>query len=185
MAATRFGRALIAGLTAAALLTLSAPVEARPVTDPEKAALATTIADFNTATSNNDFAAVINALPPRIMAAMADQFKLSLEDMRKAATAQSAKVMATITLVSFGMDVTHATYAETADGTPYATIPTETVIAMGESKIRSSGDTLALLDEGKWYLLRVSEQSQTDLLKKVYPAFADVQFSPGTMEPVK
>ena len=76
----------------------------------------------------------------------------------------------TVTIVSFGMDLEQATYAETADGTPYVLIPTETVIDLGEQgKIRASSQTLGLLDEGEWYLVRIEDAATMAALKAIYP----------------
>jgi hypothetical protein len=54
----------------------------------------------------------------------------------------------------------------------------------GTGKIRQTGETLGLLENGAWYLLRVDE-AQVTLLKQVYPGLASVQFNYGTMEAVE
>jgi hypothetical protein len=68
---------------------------------------------------------------------------------------------------------------------PYALIPTESVIQIpGTGKIKAVSETIGLIEEGVWYLLRV-DTSQLQMLVNVYPGFADVELSPGTMEAVE
>ena len=46
-------------------------------------------------------------------------------------------------------------------------------------------DTLALIDGSDWYLLRVSDQQQVTILRKVYPSFATVEFPDDSTQTVK
>jgi hypothetical protein len=95
--------------------------------------------------------------------------------------------MANITLVSFGMELDKAEYKTLPDDSTYALIPTETVMDLGPAgggKFRAMSSTLGLLDGETWYLVRVEDPQQVALLKQVYPAFADVTFPAGKMEPV-
>ena len=94
--------------------------------------------------------------------------------------------MTSMTIVSFGMDLKNAQFLLLPDDSPYALIPTETVIDMGEGgKYRAKSSTLGLLDGDTWYLVRVEDQAQVVLLKEIYPAFADVVFPTGSMETVE
>ncbi|MDO8361048.1 MAG: hypothetical protein Q7T08_13590 [Devosia sp.] len=178
----RTGLAL--GLMAAAALGDFASAEARELTEAEHAGLAATVDSFNAAMRSSDVERVIATVPPRVMQAMADKFGMPLDQMRAVAIEQTRQTMAGAAIVSFGMDLPNAAYAETPDGTPYALIPTETVMQFGADKMRAAADTLALIDEGAWYLLRVSDDAQVEFLKQVYPAFAEVELPRGTLEPV-
>jgi hypothetical protein len=172
--------------TAALFLAASmlVPATAREVTEDERAALAETIAEFDTATRALDMETVIGYLPPKMLAGMAQQFGLTVEDLQAAMIQQSADAMATVTIVDFGMDLEAARYEEASDGMPYVLVPTTTVVDAGSGQMRAVSDTLALLEEGEWYLLRV-DPSQVDMLKTIYPNLADVTFDPGTMEAVE
>jgi hypothetical protein len=172
-------------LAAFVSLSLLVPVAARDVTDAEKAALAETILSFDAAMRANDMARVMATIPPKVLDAMAEQFSISTEELIAAATQQMQQAMASVLLVSFGMDLEAATYAELADGMPYVLIPTETVMeAPGTGKVRAVSDTLGLIEGGTWYLLRI-DAAQLPLLHQVYPGFADVELSPGRMEAVE
>jgi exodeoxyribonuclease V alpha subunit len=56
------------------------------------------------------------------------------------------------------MDLEKAEFVALADGSPYALIPTETVMDLGEGgKYRATSSTLGLLDGETWYLVRVED----------------------------
>jgi hypothetical protein len=187
IACWRLSVSLIRSAALAALLSLSllAPVAAREVTDAERAALAETISSFDAAMRANDMERIMGTIPPKMLDAMAAQFGVTIEELIAAAAQQMQQAMANVLLVSFGMNLEAATYAELADGMPYVLIPTETVMEIpGTGKIRAVSDTLGIIEEGAWYLLRV-DASQLPLLHRVYPGFADVELSPGTMEAVE
>jgi hypothetical protein len=74
---------------------------------------------------------------------------------------------------------------ETADGTLYLLIPTSGVIAVeGAGRIQATSQTVALEDDGEWYLVRTDEPDQTELVKQLFPAFRDVTFPRGSMVPL-
>jgi hypothetical protein len=174
-----------AALAVLLALSLLAPAAARDVSEPERAALAETVASFDAAMRAKDMKRVMGTIPPRMLEAMAAQFSVTVDELIAAATQQMEQALANVLLVSFSMDLATATYAELGDGTPYVLIPTETVMEIpGTGKIKAVSDTLGLIEEGTWYLLRI-DPSQLPLLHQVYPGFADVELSPGTMEPVE
>jgi hypothetical protein len=176
-------------LVVAAVLALSLGVSsvaaARDVTDAERTALTDTVASFDTAMRTNDMERVIGTIPPKVLQTIADTAGVSIDDLKAAVAAQSAEAMQSVTLDSFSMDMEKAEYKELPDGSPYALIPTETVMSVGDNKMKATSETLAILDEGTWYLLRVDDQQQVSILKQVYPGFADVEFTPGTMTAVE
>jgi hypothetical protein len=95
--------------------------------------------------------------------------------------------MAGGSLVSFSMELEGAEYPALDDGTPYALIPTGTVVKPDpakDEKISVKSKTLGLLDGADWYLVRVNEPQQVMILREVYPGFANVDFPAGTMEAV-
>jgi hypothetical protein len=174
-----------AALAALLALSLAAPAAAREVSEAEKAALAETIAGFDAAMRAKDMKRVMGTIPPRMLEAMAAQFSVSVDELIAAAALQMEQALANVLLVSFSMDLATATYAELSDGMPYVLIPTETVMEIpGTGKVRAVSGTLGLIEEGTWYLLRI-DPGQLPLLYQIYPGFADVELSPGTMEAVE
>jgi hypothetical protein len=178
-------RILTAAIVALALI--AAPMTAamaREFTDTEKQGLAETIKGFDEAMGGGDFERIVATIPPKVLQSMADKFKLPIDQLRTSVIEQSKEALKTVTIVSYAMDLDHAEYKETADGTPYVLVPTETVMEVGKDKLRATAQTLAIFDEGQWYLVRVSEKAQVDIFKAVYPSFTDVEFPEGKLEPV-
>ena len=71
---------------------------------------------------------------------------------------QMTKALAEVKIEAFSMDLANAEYRELQTGEPYALIPTETVMdAADNGQFKATSQTLALIDEGEWYLLRVNE----------------------------
>jgi hypothetical protein len=170
----------------AVVASLATPVFAAEFTDDQLEGLAARIESFDAAMKASDMSLVMDVVPPKVLEKIAASFNVTTEQLIEATQQQMDQVMKDVEIVSFGMDLEAAEFLETADGTPYALIPTETVMDMGEAggKIKASSSTLGLFDEDTWYLVRVEDAQQVAILKEVYPAFVDVEFPTGSMEPV-
>jgi hypothetical protein len=180
---TLFRHTIVAVL---ALLLATAPALARPLTEAETSALAATVETFDAAMRSEDYATVAKTIPPRIMAYIAKQAGVEVDALREVIITQMKAALADVKLLSFGIDLANAKHRELPNGEPYVLLPTETKMDAGAGgKFIAKADTLALLDDGVWYLLRVSETQQVTIMRQVYPEFAGIEFSPGTMEPLE
>jgi hypothetical protein len=172
---------LAAGLALGLLLALVASAAwARLLTDQEKAALAATVSSFNAAMREGYHARVAQTVPPKVLAAIARRGNTTPE----AVTAAMVKSMQNLqgNIESFGMDLGTAVHRELASGTPYLLIPTQTTMAVAGKRVQVTSHTLALLDEGKWYLLQVNNAPRVQILREVYPEFAGVKLPSGSAE---
>ena len=170
-----------------ALLTamIATPALARELTADETAALAQAVTDFNTAMGEADYATVVKTIPPAVVENIAASGGISASELITTIVSQMEEAMAAVKIESFSMDMAAVKYEETPDGTPYALIPTTTVVDAGAGgKFKAMSDTLALLDDDTWYLMSLSDPAQVGILSQVYPSFTGVQFPPGTMEQV-
>ena len=158
---------------------------ARPLTEAESRSLAETVAAFDAAMRDADYETVFKTIPPRIMAHIAKSVGVDVDTLRVVVIGQMKAALAEVKLVSFGMDVSKAEHRELPSGEPYVLIPTETVMDTGDSKSVARSHTLALLDGGAWYLLRVSEAEQVAIMRQVYPEFAEVEFPASSLEATK
>jgi hypothetical protein len=156
------------------------------LTEEQQAGLEARIATFDAAMRANDMATIMGVIPPAMLEKIATQYGLTTEQAIQATQQAMDEALKTVTFVSFSMDVDNATVAAQADGSPYLLIPTETVMDLGEAggKIRATSQTLGLLDGETWYLIRVDDPAQVAIVKDLYPGLADVEFPPGSMEPV-
>ena len=168
------------------VLALTLPVFAQELDDAQRAALVARIESFDAAMKASDMSGVLGVVPPKMLEKIAAANSVTVEQLIAATQDQINEALKSMTIVSFGMDLEAAQFVALADGTPYALIPTETLMDLGEAggKYRAKSSTLGLLDGETWYMVRVEDPQQVALLKEVYPGFADVVFPTGSMEPV-
>jgi hypothetical protein len=174
----------------AVLLALSlatTPAFADPIPDAERAAISERVTAFNTAFTGGDMAAVFDFMPGKILSSLATQSGMTEEALMAAMKEQIDLAFETVTIDAFGMDMDAATWEMTPDGSRgYALIPTFTVMTVeGVGKMRSEGDTLSFSDDGKWFLVRVDDPAQVQLLTASYPEFTGVTFEPASLQAVE
>ncbi|MDH0116148.1 hypothetical protein CFBP5875_21170 [Agrobacterium pusense] len=167
------------------LIAVACPVSARDLSPAEQERLRAQIERFSTALNAQDFETVGKTVPPKIFEFIASDAGVTVEQLRSALTAQMQMALAAVKITEFTMDAQAISLTETPDGTPYALIPTKTVMETGGQTIEAKSHTLALIDGSDWYLLRVSDQQQVTILRKVYPSFATVEFPDDSTQTVK
>jgi hypothetical protein len=132
---------------------------------------------FTEAMDAGDHSAMADATPPSILQHIAESAGIEVDALRGILISQMETMLAGSSIVEYSIDAGEgAVFRELGDGTPYALLPTETVIMSQGTKVTSRSQSLAILDEDKWYLLRVSDPQQVAILRQVYPAFADIAF---------
>ncbi len=167
------------------LIAVACPVSARDISPAEQERLRAQIERFSIALNAQDFETVGKTVPPKIFEFIASDAGVTVEQLRSALTAQMQMALAAVKITEFTMDARAISLAETPDGTPYALIPTKTVMETGGQTIEAKSHTLVLIDGSDWYLLRVSDQQQVTILRKVYPSFATVEFPNDSTQTVK
>lgn len=153
---------------------------ARELTADESTALEDAVEQFNTRFSENDFAAIADSMPPKIIEYIATQNSVTTDQLKAAMVQQMDVAMTAVTIDSFSMDLETSEEKELPNGEPYVLVPTETVITAGETTVTTNSHTLAHLDEGDWYLLRIDDAAQLDMLREVYPEYVEVEFPQAT-----
>jgi hypothetical protein len=165
------------------ILAFAIPAAARGLTDTETSSLSAVVESFDAAMRRNDYETVLLTVPPKIMQHIAKSAGTDVDALRLSAVKQMKAALANVKLLSFDLDLSKAENHELPNGEPYVLIPTETVMDTGEKgKFVAHSQTLAMLDDGKWYLLRVDESTQVEIMRQVYPDFADVDFPTGSTE---
>lgn len=180
-----FGRLLAPG---ALLLCLAAPIatDARDLTSTENTKLAETVQRFDSAMDSKDFGGLVRTIPPRILKHLAKRGGATDEQINKAIAEALTQAFATVAIQSFAMKLPEADRRELSDGTPYLFIPTETVVSVeGGDKIAVRSQTLAMMDESEWYLLRTSDAEQVAVLIEVYPEYKGIEFPGDSTEILK
>lgn len=177
------------GLCFAVLVVLASaqPAAARDLTTEEGAALAQAVERFGELMRTQDWPAMIEAsIPPRVMDDMLKTSGQTKEQFVKVIAGLMAETMAKMNLQSYSMDLATATKKEHADGRPYLFIPTElTVVVDGGDKVAVRSHTLGMMEAEKWYLVRVTDPQQQQLMVRIYPEYEGVEFPGETTEILK
>ena len=152
--------------------------------EADKAALATTVADFTAAMVARDYAKVANIVPPRVMAFMADRAKLDRDKLRQSIVDVMRSMEDQVTITETSMRFAETQYKQLPSGTDYALVPTTTAVLIKAkgATVRIKSWSLALRDEGKWYMLNVNQDKQIAILRSVYPEFDGVDLPRSTSE---
>jgi hypothetical protein len=178
-------RSILVGAVAALSIGLSA---CQPSTEgfsaDDRAKVEARIAQLDAEISKGNLASALDVVPPRLLRTMAERTGASEADIKAAVREMVAAQMQSISIVSFDMDLKAAEPQKSADGTrTYLLIPTVTVMeAAGVGKVKTTTSTLALEDEGEWYLVRIDDQNQVAMVKELWPELAAVEFPNGVTE---
>lgn len=166
---------------------LAVPAFAEELTPEQEQALTERVESFDAAMRENDMQTVMGVVPPKVLDKIAEQSGVSVDQLLAAMQDQMDEIMGRVEIVSFGMTLDDVEYTTLESGIVYGMIPTETVLDLGSDaggKMRATSETLGLLDDGTWYLVRVDDPAQVAIIKEIYPEFADVEFPTGKVEPV-
>ena len=167
-------------------LAKSGEVFADTFSSEEIHSLTQTANDFEKTISANDYVQLAHGIPPKIWNFVLDKNKMTDAQLVEQIHSTMQRASGTVTISLFKIDVEHATATQLSDGFRYMLIPTDTYLTIvGTGKVIVHAQTLAFIDCGKWYLVRISEPQQSAILKIVYPSFKDVEFSKSTTENVK
>ncbi len=177
-----FLKALLVALTLCA-----SPAFAQDFPAADRAAMTARIDDFNADFVAGDVAAIVDFMPPKILSSLSTQTGMEEEALRAAIKDELDAALEIVTIDSYKMHTAAATYNLTPAGDQaYVLIPTETVMTVdGAGRMRATGETLAFADAGTWYLMRIDEAEQVQLLTDAYPAFRGVAFTPGTLTTIE
>lgn len=170
---------------ALALLAATLPAAARPVTDDDLAAVAASLRTLQAASKNGEVMTAVTMSPPKVLDGFAQSLSLSREELLAMIETLSTEVMDRIEVVSVESRLREAEASETPSGRPYLVIPNEVVMRHEGESYRAETFTLAMEDEGAWYLMPTANAERMELLRKVYPDFAGIEFPRGRELPVE
>jgi hypothetical protein len=164
----------IAGGLALGALSLSPVILPTPargqsaVAKPDKAALDAKVAALTAALSEKRYGALAADIPPKMLDLIASELKVPRDQLLKMIVAQLDQAMAGQSIDKF--EVQPGEIRDLANGAPYALLPNVVVMTVNGRKATSRGHVVAIVDDGKWYLARISEQ-QWPFFVRAYPAY--------------
>lgn len=172
-------------LVAACLGLASGPAFAQAIDASDRAEVQARVEQFAAVMTAKNYVAVYEiSMAPGLRAEFRKRYGVTDDQIRDAVVAGTAQAFEAVTLVDYTMDVAGASAAVTPNGQRgYLLIPTRTLMDVtGSGRVESRNNTLAIEDEGQWYLLRVDDASQVEFLRAAYPEFVGVDFPMGTAE---
>ena len=170
-------------LLLSALIALASPALAREVTSEDRETVAALIADFTEVIEIGDMPGLIGFIPPPMITTIAEANGIPEDTLMEILAGAMAQAMEGVTVERFEMDLAAGTEGETSAGRPYIAIPTTNVMRIdGSGTATATSTTLALEDEGRWYITRIDDATQLAILRDTYPDFAGIEFPAGTME---
>jgi hypothetical protein len=152
--------------------------EAKEIPDKQKKALKIAIFNFNKAVLSEDYPVVVeSSMTPLLLEHYSRKLEVDIKQIKAVIAKKMAMGMRGVKIRSFSMDQTSINFGELADGTPYALIPTKMLLEIDSQKVLSISETLGLIDDGKWYLVRIDNLNQVSLIRTLYPLFRIVKFN--------
>lgn len=170
------------------LLALTLPAQARDLSGAEKKALEELVGRYEAAVVEKDYWALGAAVPPLVLKRYVDargdpELKRDLwVGLFVSDSKQIDRQMGNVT-EGFTLGLSKAEFKQTPDGTPYVLLPsTSTVKLRSGDRLKIFAPYLALLDEGKWYLLNVGFGGLMGSVKGLYPSFDEIEFDFATQK---
>ena len=177
---------MMRSLLIVALLCIAACAAPFDMPAADRAAMNARVVQFERDFAANNIPAVVDVLPPKVQAVIARRTGLSVAQTRRTTIDQLRKVSKLVQIVSYDMDVSKAALRQTSTGRGYALIPTQTVVrAPNGQLLQNTTQTLAFADEGSWYLVRIEDERQRQLLAEAYPEFATLSTPKGTTKVIQ
>ena len=138
------------------------------------------MADYQQAFIDKDYDAILDGSSPRFSEHVAAQAGATVPELREFLIEQSKRVMAAAAIEAHELDLDAAQYLKTKYDTPYVLIPTRVVLNMpGRGRFEIIRETLAIIDDDKWWLMRITDTEQASVLQQVYPSLTNITFKPS------
>lgn len=138
-----------------------------------KQALGARVTAFDRDMNSGNISAVMDYLPPKMIAQLSDSVGADPEFMKAAAGAMLEGLTRELTIAGRS-DLSQALVGTAGNGNPYALVPGAASITAGKETMVQQGTTLALLDGGQWYLVGLSDAETVTDIRKAYPEFRGV-----------
>ncbi len=178
------GRSWSAVLAAALILLLaSSRIAAQPVTGALLDDLDAAAARLQSAIEVRDVETIVDLMPPGIILLMAIVGESTPKQARERLIASIAGAEWLDRLEAFEMDLDDGVIDGTAEGRTYILVPTRTTFSSPElGRIRAHGSTMWMVEDGRWYAVRLGEETPLRLLTIVYPDLAGIEVPPASLE---
>lgn len=164
-------------LVALALLA-GASVAFAEVTETERQALGERIDAFVDHLEAGENAEMLEMMPPGLWAEMAERAGAPVDAVKDAVIGQMVVAMEDVSIEDMTHDMADADFGTTGAERDWATVPVTMTVVVGEESMRVDSAIVGLVDEETWYLVRIDNRQQADLLHAAYPDLQDANLLP-------
>ncbi len=162
------GLALLAQCDSAATSAGGAAAPAAEASAASEQNLMAAWGEFERAFAADDFPRVVGAMPPRVLDEIGVIRGQSPAKLRRTMIAQMEEVMREAEVHSVRA-APPPKGVQSANGLPYAILPTTTDMSVYGTRHKNTTNTVALFDDGKWYFVRIADKMADRTLKAAYP----------------
>jgi hypothetical protein len=179
---------LILGPVTACTDAQTAPVVDAPA-QPDKAALLQVIADNDAAMESGDWNRIIDlTMPIQLLQALSASEgmgdDITVDEVRAELVQGIELMMNAAEITRYDMD-SSGPVKTTAAGRAYMLMPIVMEMQFNGPPLRSTGEMLALADDGQWFLVNPADKETIDIIRSAYPDFEDIEIAPNTIEILK
>lgn len=161
------------------LLTLATPALARPLTEAEQTSLQAQLDAFMAAMDARDWDAISGSIPPRVLGVMGEEAGMDPDQIRTLMVQLMSHQMMQVEVqkAEFHPEGLDANDGEVAGAAVVQTfVPLDWGFLFQGQPMEGTSPTLALYEGDTWYLLRIEDPAQRDLVNRAYPFLAEVEF---------
>ncbi len=160
------------------LMAWMAPAHALDGLSPaQEASLRSTVTRYDRLMKAGDFVGLYGYTPPKLRAEIARKHGVSQWRVRREMGKLLRGTRGVISVEHAAMHMDRARVRKMRDGKPYVIIPYTVRMRVAGRLVSERSRTVALMDGGRWYLVRVQEKEQIQLLRAAYPAFAGARLN--------
>lgn len=149
--------------------------------DTDKTAIKTKFDGLLSDLASHNYQGVFKIMPPKLLQAMAAQSGGDVEAMLAAVSKQMQAAIGKVKIEETSYDLDNAEVGESPDGRDYALISTRTVVNIDGQRLQGVSPTLAIKDDGQWYLVRLESPQHVAIIQKVYPDLTELEIPESEM----
>ncbi|HPE26617.1 hypothetical protein [Albidovulum sp.] len=168
-------------------LALAFPASARPLTQGEAETLSVSVDAYLAAIGAGSASDIVAAMPPRLLNVFAGATGVEAAALTKVLTDQTAALMegTRFSDLAAGKSKLKAEEGTLSDGTTvtWVLIPTRFTATTGDAATINEQPLLAVMEDGKWYFLRVDGPERQQVAAAAYPFLAKVKMPEATIRP--
>ncbi|MEM0989515.1 MAG: hypothetical protein AAGK00_11580 [Pseudomonadota bacterium] len=155
---------------------LAVPLSAQALPPDDRAAINASVHQFLIAYQTGDADQMVAAMPPSYVSAHARRVGLGPGFYRSLVVHFTEAALTDGSIEELEIDPGQLSVHRTPDGIEYGLIPTRSITSKHGMRMEMTSQTLALKDQGTWWLIQVNDDNQISVLREVYPSFQSVAF---------